>query len=295
MEAKKINIDEWSYLGAGGTATSYGNKYDGKLFLKLNNKGYPVAATVEEYNAQSLFPELGLPFPAVYDFVTDGERYGYTGERVKGKMSFARILSQEPDRMEELCSRFASMTKDFHSTPADTARMQDLRKYLEKEMGDFSYVPADVAEKVRGYIGELGRERTCLHGDLNPGNVISFEDKDYWIGVNSLIYGDPYWDVADMYVLCYCLPQSVVSESYHLETGVFRSFYSLFRKKYFGAEWNSPFVEARISRAAMIKCCAMVRKDPAAAVYIVPLIRGKRLQFLLGRCLYQMKKSRPGK
>lgn len=289
MEAKLINIDEWSYLGAGSTATSYGNKYDGKLFLKLNNKGYPVEATVEEYNTQRVFSDLGLPFPKVYDLVTDGERYGYTAERVKGKMSFARILSQEPERMEELCSRFTEMAKAFHSTPADTAKMLDLKEYLKGEVGDLSYVPADVAEKVKGYIEELGGGRTCLHGDLNPGNLICYEDKDYWIGANTLIYGDPYWDVADMYVLCRCTPGSDIEELYHMKAGVFKSFYDMFKKKYFGEEWNSPSVEERIRHAAMVKCCSLVRKDPSKARYIIPLIREKRLQSVIAKCLYGMK------
>lgn len=58
MEAKKINVEEWSYLGAGSTATSYGNKYDGKLFMKLDNKGYPVEATIEELGDKWDSPEL---------------------------------------------------------------------------------------------------------------------------------------------------------------------------------------------------------------------------------------------
>lgn len=291
MEAKKINIDEWSYLGAGSTATSYGNKYDGKLFLKLNKKDYPVEATIEEYNAQRVFSELGLPLPKVYDFVTDGERYGYTAERVKGKISFARILSQEPDRMEELCSRFTEMVEDIHRIPADASRMLDLKKYLEKEIGDLSYVPSDVAEKIRAYIEELDGGCTCLHGDLNPGNLICYENKDYWIGINTLIYGDPCWDVADMYVLCHCIPDQAISELYHLDSGTLKSFFELFKKKYFGEAWNSPSVEDKIKHAAMIKCSVMVRKDPSKAEYIIPMIRGKRFRSFIAMRLYGMKRS----
>lgn len=287
MEAKKINVEEWSYLGAGSTATSYGNKYDGKLFMKLDNKGYPVEATIEEYNAQRICVELRLPFPKVYDFVTDGERYGYTGERIKGKMSFARILSQEPSRMDELCSRFTKMAKDFHRTPADEAKMKSLKDQLKKE--DLSHVPADVAAKVRSYIEELGDSRTCLQGDLNPGNVICYEEKDYWIGTTSPLYGDPVWDLADMYVLCNCLPSKTVAESYHLDAKTLKSFYTLFRKKYLGDKWDSPEVNEQIKHAAMIKCCLKLKKDPSAAGYILPLIRGKRQQALIGKCLYSAK------
>lgn len=56
---------------------------------------------------------MGLPVPSIYDYVTDGERFGYTAERIKGKISFARILSQEPDRFEEMARRLSSMAKNF--------------------------------------------------------------------------------------------------------------------------------------------------------------------------------------
>lgn len=285
MEAKKIELEEWSYLGTGSTATSYANKYDGNLFLKLDNTGYPVESTIEEFEAQRVCLEIGLPFPKVYDFVTDGERYGYTGERIKGKMSYARILSQEPGRLEELCSKFTEMVKRFHQTPASDSRVKNLKENLLKE--DLSHVPADVASKIKGYIKELGESRTCLHGDLNPGNLICYEEKDYWIGTTSLIYGDPIWDMADMYVLCHCTPGAVVAESYHLSLKVLKSFYTLFKKKYFGDTWNSPAVTERIQHAAMIKCCLKLKKDPSSASYILPLLRGRALQALIGRCLYR--------
>ena len=288
MEAKRIKLEEWSYLGAGSTATSYSNKYDGNLFLKLDYKGYPVESTIEEYKAQSVCMELGLPFPKVYDFVTDGERYGYTGERVKGKMSFARILSQEPGRMDELCTKFTEMVKEFHQTPVDDTRMRSLKVKLQEE--NLSHFPADVAAKIKGYIDELDGGRTFLHGDLNPGNVICYEDKDFWIGTTSLLYGDPFWDLADMYVLCHCTPGAVVEESYHVSPKVLKSFYTLFKKKYFGDTWDSPEVNERIRHAAMIKCCLKLKEDPAASGYVVPLVRERRLLTLIGKCLYSKRK-----
>ena len=279
MKAKKINIEEWEYLGEGGTAVSYSNKTDGRIFMKLNRKGYPEEAAYDEYNASIVFNRLGLRTPEVYDFVTDGERFGYTGDRLAGKMSYARTISLYPERTDELCRRFAEISKALHSTKADVTEMKSLGQYLKEMLGDLSYVPADVAQKVKCYLGELSDAGTCLHGDLNPGNVISDGREDYWIGVNAPVYGDPYWDIADMHVLCYCIPPKTVKELYHNDVSDLRAFFTVFKRYYFGESWDSPEVGERIAHAAMVRCCALIRKNPETAYFYVPLIRGKKLLY----------------
>lgn len=291
MEAKKINIEEWDYIGEGGTAVSYRNKINGKVFLKLNRKGYSAEATFEEYNANRVFRELGVLFPEVYDFVTDGERYGYTGEIINGKMSFARMLSLYPERTDDLCHRLATMSRELHNTQADTKRMNSLGEYLNEALGDFSYVPEDIAVKIKELRAEMSDVATCLHGDLNPGNVISDGRLDYWIGSNLLLYGDPYWDIAAMHVLCYCLPPRVVKEVYHNDVGDLRVFYTSFKRYYFGDSWDSTEVEKRIDHAALIRCCILIRENPDYAATLVPFIRGNRLRFHIEMWLFGIRKQ----
>lgn len=143
MEAKRIDLADWGYFGEGGSSTSYVNKMNGNLIVKLNNKDIPVELTEKEYLASKAFNEAGFPSPQIYDFVTDGERFGYTGQRIKGKQSFARTLSQEPDSIGRLAGRFAMLARDLHRTPADVTCMTDAREALLKAMGDLSYLPQD--------------------------------------------------------------------------------------------------------------------------------------------------------
>ena len=234
MEAKRINLADWEYFGEGGSSTSYINKKDGNIVLKLCNKDIPSATVLKEYLASKSFNDAGFPSPAVYDFVTDGERFGYTGQRIKGKVSFARTLSQEPDCIEDLAGRFAAMALALHRTPADVSKMTDALESLLNSMGDLSYVPADVADAVRTRMQSIRKDTACLHGDMNPGNLITFEGRDNWIGVNELTYGDPFLDIATMHVICYFLPGKTVSHLYHADQRRLRSFYKAFLKAYFG-------------------------------------------------------------
>ena len=281
MEAKKINLDEWGYYGEGGTAVSFCNKHDGNLYLKLNKAGHPEHLTREEYLASKYFSEIGLPAPKVYDFVTDGERFGYTGERIKGKVSFARILSQEPGRLEELAFKFAAMAKELHRTKADTSRMKSCLQYYKEYLGDLSFVPSDVADRIREYLTEFEDTPFYLHGDMNPGNVINFEGRDYWIGINSLMFGDSCWDLATMYIIANCLPAKHVKKIYHMSPAQCRKFFEAFKKHYSGNSCNDPATEKRIHDAAMIKCCALIKSDPGCSSLYLPLIRGNKLAFHL--------------
>ena len=283
MEAERICLADWEYFGEGGSSTSYINKMNGNIVLKLNRRDIPAATTEKEYLASKAFNEAGLPSPAIYDFVTDGERFGYTGQRIKGKISFARMLSQEPESAEDLAHRFASLALDLHRTPADVSAMTDARESLREKMGDLSYVPGDVADTVRKCFSSISSATTFLHGDMNPGNLITFEGRDHWIGVNEFAYGDPFLDIATMHIICNYLPAKTVSRLYHADQRVLKSFYIAFLKAYFGESTNSDEVNAHIKDASFVKFCAMAASRPEYVALLVPLVRGQKLRFMLKR------------
>lgn len=285
MEAERINLKDWGYYGEGGSSTSYVNKLDGNIVLKLNNKDIPVETTEKEYLASKSFYETGLPSPAIYDFVTDGERFGYTGQRIKGKISFARTLSQEPDSVENLAQRFARLALDLHATPADVTKMTDARESLLEKLGDLSYVPDDVAEAVRKSLSSICTSATVLHGDMNPGNLITFEGRDNWIGVNEFAYGDPFLDIATMHIISNFLPAKEVSRLYHADQRRMRAFYKAFLKDYFGDKWDSEEVRSHIYDASVVKFCAAANNKPEYLSILVPLVRGQKLRFRLRRVL----------
>lgn len=285
MEVSRINLNDWEYYGEGGSSTSYINKLDGDIVLKLNNKGNPAESAGKEYMASKAFFEMGLPCPAIYDFVTDGERFGYTGQRIKGKLSFARILSQEPDNVECLAQRFARQALDLHRVLADVTKMTDVRDIFLEKIGRLQNVPDDVKEAVKKCFSSLVDAKTILHGDMNPGNLITFEGRDLWIGVNELTYGDPFLDIATMHIICYFLPGKTVSHLYHADQGRLRSFYKAFVKAYFAEKWESEEIWSHIHDAAIVKFSAMADGKPEYQSLLVPLVRGRKFRFMIRRFL----------
>ena len=96
-----IHLEEYNQTGAGGTALSYTHKTRNTL-VKLYNPGFEADRAMAEFHtAQAVF-DMGIPTPKPYRLVTDGERFGAEYELIKNKRSFTRIISEEPERLEEI-------------------------------------------------------------------------------------------------------------------------------------------------------------------------------------------------
>ena len=97
-----IDLSEWEEFGEGGVGKTFFHKTDDSVILKLNNEGWPEEKALAEYNFSKKVEEMGIECPHTYDYVTDGTRFGMTVERIKGKKSFYRILSEDPSKADEL-------------------------------------------------------------------------------------------------------------------------------------------------------------------------------------------------
>ena len=116
-EVQRIDLNDYVQTGEGGTAQAYTHK-NGRTLAKLYNPGFEADRAREEFlTARTVF-ELGIPTPEPYRMVTDGERSGAEYELIKGKRSFARIISQEPERIEDISLTFARMAKELHAKEA---------------------------------------------------------------------------------------------------------------------------------------------------------------------------------
>lgn len=100
-EIQRINLDDYIQTGEGGTALTYTHK-DGLSLAKLYNPGFEAdRAKAEFLTARAVF-ELGIPSPEPFRLITDGQRSGAEYELIKNKRSYTRIISQEPERLEEI-------------------------------------------------------------------------------------------------------------------------------------------------------------------------------------------------
>lgn len=196
-EYRTIDINEYVRTGEGGTAVSYKHKSRNTL-AKLYNPGFEAdSARAEFLTARAVF-ELGISTPEPICLVTDGERFGAEYEFIPGKRSFARIISEEPDRLEEISLTFAREARKLHETKADTTRLRSCKDrirqfYLEKDM-----VPEEYKRRALFFLESVLDTPYCVHGDLHIGNIITNGAHIWWIDVGEFAYGEPEWDLTDV-------------------------------------------------------------------------------------------------
>ena len=135
-----INLSDYTQTGEGGTALTYTHK-DGRSLAKLYKPGFEADRAKAEFLTARAVYDLGIPSPKPYRLITDGESSGAEYELIKNKRSYTRIISQEPERLEEISLKFAQMARDLHNTQADTTHLDSYRLRLERFYREKNRVP----------------------------------------------------------------------------------------------------------------------------------------------------------
>lgn len=277
MQAERVKLDEWDLAGGGANGLSYFKKDDDSIILKLNATKISAEKTEEEYLRSKAVHELGIRCPAVYSFVTDGERYGMTGERIRGKESYARIISNHPERLAELATDFAARCLELHAKECDTNLFNCVTDTFRSSIEGCDKLPDSVKMKLGGYLDCMEKVTTCLHGDMQPGNIIRAAGKDYWIDLGNWAYGDPDMDMAGMLTLNRYTPVKVVDNLFHISAQQFRNFTEVFGYHYYGNRWGTAELSEKLDMVAAIKLGAVIAARPVSAPFFLPFIEGKHL------------------
>ena len=232
-EIQRINLDDYIQTGEGGTALTYTHK-DGLSLAKLYNPGFEAdRAKAEFLTARAVF-ELGIPSPEPFRLITDGQRSGAEYELIKNKRSYTRIISQEPERLEEISLKFARMAKELHAKQADTTRLQSYKQRIANFYHEKDMVPEDYKQRVLQFLDTVPDTPRCLHGDLHIGNIITDGQRDLWIDLGEFAYGVPEWDLALLWTMCHNMPGDRVEHIFHITHETMMAHWNIFFPAYLG-------------------------------------------------------------
>ena len=230
---EKINLEDYVRTGEGGTAVSYTHKTRNTL-AKLYNPGFESDRAAAEFlTARTVF-EMGIPTPEPYRLVTDGERFGAEYELIRNKRSFTRIISEEPERLEGVSLAFAKAARELHAHKADTARLRSYKEVLTRFYQEKDLVPEDYKRRALAFLEKVPEADTCLHGDLQIGNIITDGNRTLWIDVGEFSYGVPQWDISILWTMAHNMKADRSMNLFHITPETFNKHWNIFLPAYLG-------------------------------------------------------------
>lgn len=228
-----IDLNEYVPSGEGGTSVTYKNSRLNSL-AKLYNPGFEADTAVEEFRVAQVVYDMGVPTPRPLRLVTDGERQGGEYEFVAGKRSFARILSEEPHRMQEIAEAFAKAARELHATPADTSRLPAIKDVLRSFYLSTDCVTEEYKARALSFLGRIQEPCTCVHGDFHVGNIITDGQRTLWIDIGQFGYGAPEWDLGWFWTMSHNLGDQRADFLLHLNQNTLVSLWEAFLPAYLG-------------------------------------------------------------
>lgn len=230
---QKIELSDYVRSGEGGTAVSYTHKTRNTL-AKLYNPGFEADRAKAEYHTARAVFEMGLPTPEPLRLVTDGERYGAEYELVPGKRSFTRIISEEPGRLEEISLTFAGWAKKLHATPVAPGQLRSYKEALTRFYQEKKLVTETFKQRALAFLETIQDTPTCLHGDLQIGNIITDGERTLWIDVGEFSHGTPEWDLSIMWIMGQRMSEERARTLFHITPEQMKAHWNYFLPAYLG-------------------------------------------------------------
>lgn len=228
-----INLDDYIRSGEGGQGVAYTHKTE-KHLAKLFNKGFAADFAIKEFQMAQAAYEAGVPTPRPFRLITDGERVGTEYELIEGKRSFCRIISEQPERMQEISLRFAKACRALHAMPADVSRIPSMKARMQEFIDTEGVMPAFYRDLLLPMMEQIPDTPCCLHGDMQIGNIITDGERDLWIDIGQFAYGAPEWDLSLCWRVCMIMDSDRTERLFHLSPEQMQQHWGIFACAYHG-------------------------------------------------------------
>lgn len=254
MNYPTISLDGWKQVGEGGNGATYINAKEPDVLLKVSRlaDGTEQAMSKEFFASRAVY-ELGIPTPEMKQLVKVGEDFGIICQLIKGKVSFARLSNQEPERIDERAAQMAQLTRQLHTTVVPASPyLPSMKELMLEALAQTQMLGGKKLQQVTEFVQSMPDADTLLHGDLQMGNLIMSDNRPYWIDLGRAAHGIPMFDLGHFYLFCNIFSKKQrVQDIAHMTDKQMVQFWKSFAVAYAG-EGNMDAFEAECKRFAAL-------------------------------------------
>lgn len=197
---RKMSVDGCVKIGEGAKGIVY--KIDDETIIKVYKDPDCINDIINERECAKKALVMGVPTAIPFDIVLVGDRFGSVYELVNAKSVTKTILS-DFDNCEDTVKEYAKIMKGMHEVEDDGSFGIDLPSIKDevKVWADFAGDKVDdsIATKIQQFADSITEDKTLLHGDGHPNNVMCTKDGLIMIDMDTLCTGDSRADLAVIY------------------------------------------------------------------------------------------------
>lgn len=194
---KVVDITGCEEIGRGANGAVY--RIDGDNVVKVYNDPDAFDDIQNEREVARLALVLGVPTAISYDIVRVGDGYGSVFEMLDAS-SFAKILTEQPDKFEWCLDEFTDMLRIIHGTEVPDGKLPDIRELMTKRAGLVAGVlPEDKGAKLVKLFEDIPYDNHMIHGDYHSKNLELTGDEVLLIDMDTLSVGDPIFELGFIY------------------------------------------------------------------------------------------------
>ena len=201
---RELSIDGLEKIGQGATASVY--RIDRETIVKVFNENvYMDMITNENERSKAAFV-AGIPTAISFDLVKVGNCYGTVFELLDA-VDLLEVWEQDKEHIREHAARFGRENRKLHDVEVEPEKFPDTRTRMitgvQRLVG--LVCTQEEADTLRKLFEIIPEQKTFIHGDCHPGNIMVQNDEYVFIDLSSGGIGHPIFDLCSMCTI-YGLP-----------------------------------------------------------------------------------------
>lgn len=238
MNYRQIDLNDWELQGEGAFGESYFSKTDSSIMLKLIKSERNKDDFITEYENSRKIASVGFKTPAAIEMVEEPQsgRLGIIYEKVQEKVSFTRMIHDNPSDLPRIAQIHAEEAKKFHGINCDPSQFLCYKDSIREAIPRlFTFRKYKVILKAA--LELVPDSHGCLQHDFQPGNIVHSNKtgENYWIDMGDFGYGHYLFDIAILYMFTQILcKKKDLQQIFHMTEQQLRDYWVEFTAAYFG-------------------------------------------------------------